>query len=85
MVNDSVMVKHRWKGGIHATHNNAVESGVSFCTGHLHSAKVTPGLITRGLGTGLTVARSLSRLATSSCMPRTARAIGGGFRGAKHC
>ena len=42
MVNDSVMVKHRWKGGIHATHNNAVGSGVSVCTGHLHSAKVTP-------------------------------------------
>jgi hypothetical protein len=42
MLNDSVMVKHRWKGGIHATHNNAVGSGVSFCTGHLHSAKVTP-------------------------------------------
>jgi hypothetical protein len=58
MVNDSVMVKHRWKGGIHATHNNAVGSGVSFCTGHLHSAKVTPGQTTLGLGTGLTVARS---------------------------
>jgi hypothetical protein len=42
MVNDSVMVKHRWKGGIHATHSNAVGSGVSVCTGHLHSAKVTP-------------------------------------------
>jgi hypothetical protein len=42
MVNDKLMVKHRWKGGIHATHNNAVGSGVSFCTGHLHSAKVTP-------------------------------------------
>lgn len=42
MPSDSLMVKHRWKGGIHATHNNAVGSGVSFCTGHLHSAKVTP-------------------------------------------
>jgi hypothetical protein len=40
MLNDSVMVKHRWKGGIHATHNNAVNSGVSFVTGHLHSLKV---------------------------------------------
>jgi len=37
-----VVVKHRWKGGIHATHNNAVQSGVSICTGHLHSLKVTP-------------------------------------------
>jgi hypothetical protein len=42
MVNDSLMVKHRWRSGVHAVHNNAVGSGVSFCTGHLHSAKVTP-------------------------------------------
>ena len=39
---EQVVVKHRWKGGIHATHNNAVQSGVSICTGHLHSLKVTP-------------------------------------------
>jgi hypothetical protein len=39
---EEVVVKHRWKGGIHATHNNAVQSGVSICTGHLHSLKVTP-------------------------------------------
>jgi len=37
-----VVVKHRYKGGVHATHNNAVSSGVSICTGHLHSLKVTP-------------------------------------------
>jgi hypothetical protein len=37
-----VVVKHRWKGGIHATHNNTVQSGVSCITGHLHSLKVTP-------------------------------------------
>ena len=42
LVTDNLMVKHRWKGGIHATHNNTVNSGVSFVTGHLHSAKVTP-------------------------------------------
>ena len=42
LVTDHLMVKHRWKGGIHATHNNAVGSGVSFVTGHLHSAQVTP-------------------------------------------
>jgi hypothetical protein len=39
---DEVVVKHRWKGGIHATHNNTVNSGVSMVTGHLHSLKVTP-------------------------------------------
>lgn len=41
-INNDVVIKHRWKGGIHATHNNAVSSGKNFVTGHLHSAKVTP-------------------------------------------
>jgi hypothetical protein len=41
-INDDVVVKHRWKGGIHATHNNAMGSGKTMVTGHLHSAKVTP-------------------------------------------
>lgn len=40
-INDTV-IKHRWKGGIHATHNNTVQSGKSMVTGHLHSLKVTP-------------------------------------------
>jgi len=39
---DSVIVKHRYKGGIHAAHNNTVNAGVSIVTGHLHSLKVTP-------------------------------------------
>ncbi len=37
-----MIIKHRYKGGVHATHNNTVSSGVSICTGHLHSLKVTP-------------------------------------------
>jgi hypothetical protein len=41
-LNESVIVKHRYKGGIHATHNNTVTAGVSIVTGHLHSLKVTP-------------------------------------------
>lgn len=41
-INDDVVVKHSYKGGIHATHNNAVQSGKSMVTGHLHSQKVTP-------------------------------------------
>lgn len=41
-VNDSVVIKHRYKGGVHATHNNTVNSGISIVTGHLHSLKVTP-------------------------------------------
>jgi hypothetical protein len=39
---NDVIVKHRWKGGVHATHNNTVNAGVSIVTGHLHSLKVTP-------------------------------------------
>lgn len=38
----SLVIKHRFRGGIHATHNNTVNAGVSMVTGHLHSLKVTP-------------------------------------------
>lgn len=41
-INNDVVVKHRWKGGVHATHNNTVNAGKSMVTGHLHSLKVTP-------------------------------------------
>lgn len=41
-INDAVVVKHRWRGGIHAVHNNTVNSGKTMVTGHLHSLKVTP-------------------------------------------
>lgn len=41
-INNDVVVKHRYKGGIHATHNNTVNSGKTIVTGHLHSLKVTP-------------------------------------------
>lgn len=39
---DQVVVKHRYKNGIHATHQGTVSSGKSIVTGHLHSLKVTP-------------------------------------------
>lgn len=39
---ETVVVKHRYKSGIHATHNNTVNAGISMVTGHLHSLKVTP-------------------------------------------
>ena len=39
---DNVIVKHRFKGGLHATHNNTVNAGLNIVTGHLHSLKVTP-------------------------------------------
>lgn len=41
-INDHTVIKHRYKGGIHATHNNTVSSGKNIVTGHLHSLKVTP-------------------------------------------
>jgi hypothetical protein len=40
--NGNTVIKHRYKGGIHATHNNTVNAGVNIVTGHLHSLKVTP-------------------------------------------
>lgn len=41
-INSDVVVKHRHKGGIHATHNSTMWAGKTMVTGHLHSAKVTP-------------------------------------------
>ena len=41
-INNKVVVKHRFKGGIHGNFNNALYSGLSMVTGHLHSQKVTP-------------------------------------------
>lgn len=40
MINDDVMIKHRWHNGIHATYNNVMKSGVSIVTGHLHALGV---------------------------------------------
>lgn len=41
-VNGHTVIKHRLKGGVHATHNNTVNAGKTVVTGHLHSLKVTP-------------------------------------------
>jgi hypothetical protein len=41
-INDDVVIKHRFKGGIHATHNNTLTAGKTLVTGHLHSLKVSP-------------------------------------------
>lgn len=37
MINEDVMVKHRWHNGVHATYNNILKGGTSFFTGHLHA------------------------------------------------
>lgn len=39
---EHVVIKHRFKGGLHATHNNTLTAGKTMVTGHLHSLKVTP-------------------------------------------
>ena len=41
-VNQLVAIKHRLRNGIHAAHNNTVNTGLTTVTGHLHSLKVTP-------------------------------------------
>jgi len=39
-INDDLIVKHRFKGGVHAAYNNALHSGLNICTGHLHKGVV---------------------------------------------
>ena len=40
-INGSLMIKHRWRSGVHATWNNTLNSGVNMCTGHLHRLQAT--------------------------------------------
>lgn len=39
-LNGDVVVKHRYKGGIHAIYNNVLHAGCSIITNHLHSLNV---------------------------------------------
>ncbi len=41
-VNDDLVIKHRYKGGVHSAHNNTLGAGRSIATGHDHMLKVTP-------------------------------------------
>lgn len=38
----AALIKHRFRGGVHATWNNVLHAGVTTVTGHLHQCKVTP-------------------------------------------
>jgi hypothetical protein len=49
----NVVIKHRYKSGVHATHNNTVNAGLTIVTGHLHSLKVTPFYDYRGTRWGV--------------------------------
>jgi hypothetical protein len=37
-----LVIKHRFKNGVHASHNSTLWAGKNICIGHLHSLKVTP-------------------------------------------
>lgn len=41
-INKDVVVKHRFKGGMHAPQNNTLWAGRTMVTGHLHALKVQP-------------------------------------------
>ena len=41
-INKNVVIKHRFKSGIHAPHNNTMWAGRTILTGHLHQLKVMP-------------------------------------------
>ena len=41
-INDDIVIKHRIRGGVHATRNNTLAAGRTTVTGHLHQLKVTP-------------------------------------------
>jgi hypothetical protein len=41
-VNETTVIKHRYRGGIHAVRNNTLQAGMTTVTGHLHSLRVSP-------------------------------------------
>lgn len=41
-INDDVIVKHRYRSGVHAGHNNTVNAGMTTVTGHTHQLEVKP-------------------------------------------
>lgn len=47
------ITKHRWKGGVHAPHNNARDAGVSMVTSHLHAQHVARWTDARGTRYGV--------------------------------
>ena len=76
-INDDVVVKHRYRGGIHATYNNTLNAGKTMVTGHLHSLKVTNFTDYRGtrygVDTGTLTARNGPQTAYAEDDPRNHR------------
>lgn len=52
-INSDVVVKHRFRGGIHATYNNTLHAGTTIVTGHLHSQNVRAKTDYRGTRWGV--------------------------------
>ena len=50
---DGIVIKHRFKGGIHAAHNNTLWAGRSILTGHLHRLLARPLVDYNGLRFGI--------------------------------
>ena len=53
VVNDCMLVKHRWHGGVHACYNNVLRAGKSFVTGHTHRLMVYPWTDLNGIRYGV--------------------------------
>ncbi len=50
---DPVLITHNWKGGTHASHNNAANTSVHFISGHDHGQKIAPVTNERGTFYGI--------------------------------
>lgn len=48
-----VVVKHRWRGGVHGVHNNTINSGATMVTGHDHALRISPFSDYRGTRWGI--------------------------------
>lgn len=53
MVNDSLMILHKWLGSTHASYLNTVRGGMSCATGHSHKINVRPYTDWRGTRYGI--------------------------------
>lgn len=52
-INEDVIVKHRFRSGVHAGHTNTVNAGVTTVTGHTHQLEVKPFTDYRGTRYGV--------------------------------
>lgn len=53
VLNETLFVKHRFRNGVHAAHNNVLWAGMSIATGHTHRLKCLPMTNLRGTHYGI--------------------------------